>query len=279
MEILSGLVAWLGVGLILMWGLWAVVSAKTLPFAWHARILYTYLRNYHFDSRPTPLSTDGHWTVFQPTIYTISTPIGDLDYLLHKSNSTYLADLDLARGTHFFCLFRAGLKGSPKRVLPALGGVTCNWKKEIPPFAKVEIWTRVLSWDGKWIYFISHFVDADKAKPSRLTDQDVGTTSTGTPQQRPVIYATSLSKYVIKQGRKTVPPDEFLVTCGLLPATQSGSDDVLKGTMGSGAQVAWKQIEEQRQKGLELANHMAALDAGFDWFPLDGQGEVAFAKY
>ena len=111
-------------------------------------------------------------------------------------------------------------------------------------------------------------------------------------------FATCISKYVVKLGRKTVPPGEFLAACGLLDrpelrdSEQNGADSAAttgvsaaKGT-GNGNGVSReeepghllsRQIEERRQRGLGLANHVAAIDEGQDWFT--GGGEVAFARY
>lgn len=267
------------------------------------RVFYGYFRHYYLDGRRVPSrSTDGALTIFQPTIYTTSTPPGDVDYSLHKSNSTYLTDLDLARGYHFYCLFRVGLKKYSKKgpIFPALGGVTCTFKKEIRPFEKVEIWTRVLSWDSKWIYLISHFVKAAKARPARYTDQPWRKNAPGSAPAQTTLYATCISKYVVKLGRKTVPPDEFLAACGLLTPeleeehsnrASSASGAAANGTTpacgrvsreegssdGSQVESVGRELEARRQKGLVLANHVAALDGGQDWFT--GDGEVVFAKY
>ncbi|KAK1754457.1 hypothetical protein QBC47DRAFT_414421 [Echria macrotheca] len=259
-----GLLSWLGPPFLAVFLLYGIFASKALPFAWHIRILYAYLRHYHFNNRPISKSGQDAPTIFQPTIYATTTPPGDLDMSMHKSNSTYLSDLDMARGAHFFCLFREGLKryaDQGRRVFPALGGITCTFKREIRPFEKVDIWTRVLTWDDKWIYLVSHFVRAGLARPSRYSDQPwrAEEAPDEKKEQKFVPFATCISKYVIKRAGKTVPPEEFLSACGLLPEGEE------------------EQIQERRKKGLELAGHVAAVDAGQDWF--SGNGEVAFAKY
>ena len=47
----------------------------------------------------------------------------------------------------------------------ALGAVTCHFKREIQPYERFEIWTRVLSWDRKWIYLLSHIVREGAVRP------------------------------------------------------------------------------------------------------------------
>ena len=61
----------------------------------------------------------------------------------------------------------------------ALGGVTCTFKRELKPYRKYEIWTRVLSWDEKWVYVISHIVKPDSANPTAYSDQPWKKNGTG----------------------------------------------------------------------------------------------------
>lgn len=232
------------------------------------RVIIGYLHHRYFEAAgpAVPLSPDGSLSVFLPSVHTVSTPLGDLDYTLHKSNSTYLADLDLARGRHFYGLFRVGLQKSRKQgaVFPALGAVTCTFKKEIRPFAKVRIWTRVLAWDDKWIYLVSHFVS---------DDYEVGTAGNKQDARPGSLYATSISKQVVKRGRKTIPPVEFLASCGLVPSAsvQSAAEDP------AALDSVSRRIEERRIRGLAHADHVAALDEASVWF--SEANDVPFARY
>ena len=134
----------------------------------------------------------------------------------------------------------------------ALGGVTCTFKRELKPYRKYEIWTRVLSWDEKWVYVISHIVKPGTAIPTTYSDQSwrssenhhrsKGTTasnSTNWNQSResanstersstlssvhPSVYAVSVAKYAFKRGRVTISPTKFLQACDLLPVSPSES--------------------------------------------------------
>jgi Thioesterase-like superfamily len=105
-------------------------------------------------------------------------PIGELDHGMHKSNSTYLTNLDIASSHHHYCPFREGVNkyssGTERKngtFFPALEAVTISFKREINPYKKYEIWTRVLPWDKKWVYMVSHFVEAGKVKPHSFSDQ------------------------------------------------------------------------------------------------------------
>ena len=90
----------------------------------------------------------------------------------------------------------------------ALAGVVALFRREIKPFEKYEMRSRVLSWDGKWIWVVSHFVKCG----SNGKEHDMGKR----------IYASCLSKYVCKEGRRTVPPEQVLTESGLLPPRPEG---------------------------------------------------------
>ena len=150
-----------------------------------------------------------------------------------ESNSTYFQDVDIAR-THLICtLFSRGIEharrskgqgliaGGNKAFGVALGAVCCSFRKEINPFEKYEMWTRVLSWDRKWVYMVTHFVRKDVVKPRRFSmypgqkNKGGGTRLVDKPED--AIIASALSKIVFKKGRLTIPPEVMLQASGLLP--------------------------------------------------------------
>jgi hypothetical protein len=112
--------------------------------------------------------------LFAPLITSSRNTLYDTDYNWHKSNSTYFADLDVSRAHHMGCLIRTGLarlnrgdeqglssenKAAKGKYFVALGAVSCFFQRQIEPFQAFEIWTRVLSWDRKWLYLVSHIVE------------------------------------------------------------------------------------------------------------------------
>jgi hypothetical protein len=106
----------------------------------------------------------------------------------------------------------------------ALGGVGCVFRKEISPLARFEVWTRLLAWDDKWIYIVSHIVKRGSVKPSNYLLQGwrngkKKVEKKGEAQQDKIksIYATSLAKYVVKKGRLTIAPEIVLRRSDLLP--------------------------------------------------------------
>lgn len=153
--------------------------------------------------------------------------------LVAESNSTYFSDLDIAR-THLICtLFSAGIEQARKTKTTgeigggngafgvALGAVSCSFRKEIMPYEQYEMWTRVLSWDGKWLYLVTHFVRKDAVRPRGFTlyPSQKGKKSDlkYLDKKEDAIIASALSKCVFKKGRLTIPPEAMLQASGLLP--------------------------------------------------------------
>jgi hypothetical protein len=179
----------------------------------------------------------------------------DCDYNLHKSNSTYFADLDVARAHYMGSVIRTGLQrlnagdedGLPEDVRAvkgsyyvALGAVGCFFAKEIAPMQGFEVWTRILSWDRKWLYLVSHVVRAGTIKPEGYVLQPWKKGSKSKSEQgehkrksnsdkdkeeqdlRKHIFATSIARYVIKKGRLTVNPEIILERSRMLPPRPKG---------------------------------------------------------
>merc|ERR1712014_226307 len=140
----------------------------------------------------------------------------DTDYNLHKSNSTYFADLDIGRAHAMGLIIRTGLsrlnKGDEEGLTEdirnmkgsynvALGAVSCFFQRQIEPFQAFEVWTRVLSWDRK-----------KTAAEAKKDEEDLTRH----------IFATSVSRYVFKKGRLTLNPEIILERSRLLPPRPEG---------------------------------------------------------
>jgi hypothetical protein len=145
----------------------------------------------------------------------------------------------------------------------ALGGVSCTFHKELLPYEKYDLWTRILAWDRKWLYVVTHFIRRD----SRGTTPDV----TLYPQQRKAssseessptaggkvtIVTSALSKVVFKDGRKTISPIDMMARSDLVPTKDPAMAD---------------SIEEERAKGMHLAELLSKQIELEDEF----QGQVA----
>ena len=201
----------------------------------------------------------------------------------------------------------------------ALGGVACSFRKEINPFEKFEMWSRVLSWDRKWVYIVTHFVRKDTVRPRHFSMYPKQKNENGgmrhVANKEDAVIASAISKIVFKKGRLTIPPEVMLQASGLLPprpegeallqsqalpaprkrqiaqeifdvpfrafenldllweairnsmspapengrlASREGSPD---GTENDKAAVwTWARVEEERAKGMELAQKLGGLD-------------------
>jgi hypothetical protein len=165
-----------------------------------------------------------------------------------------------------------------------LGGVSCTFRREIKPFQKFEIWTRVLCWDEKWVYIVSHFVRAGAVKPRGYSLKGQGAASMGRRPGRDAkgqddfsgekeadqkaLFASAISKYVFKSGRRTVRPEVVLLELGLIQQrdeNRSGMEGKTekKGGHADSGDVSgnWAKVEQERLRGMELARQFASLDS------------------
>ncbi len=91
----------------------------------------------------------------------------DCDFNLHLTNSRYPAILDLAR-TQYLIQINALSKFIGGGWKSVLSSQSISFIKEIKPFAKVDITTRVLSWDRKYCYIEHQFLVGDKLHAKAL---------------------------------------------------------------------------------------------------------------
>lgn len=168
-------------------------------------------------------------------------------------------------------------KGSVKIIV---GAVQTSFKKELRAYEKYEIWTRVLSWDRKWLYLVSHFVEKGAVKP-RFWDTGGSWPIRNTPSKPDDwvknILAISITKLVFKVGRLTIHPAIVLGASGLLPprpggwttgdgerelsSAESATEDGLKVITGEDEDTwDWSRIEAERLRGFKHAQNFAALD-------------------
>ncbi|KAL9007389.1 MAG: hypothetical protein Q9173_007328 [Seirophora scorigena] len=200
----------------------------------------------------------------------------EMDYNLHKSNSTYFADFDVARLHLFARLCGVGLartsselwladgKRGPKRIRIFMGGVHLNFKREIKPLQAFEMWTRLLCWDRKWFYIVTSFVEKGRVMPKgwvlqpwrnhkpSADDNDVDavegkgeetSNKEGVEKRKegvphPAIFATGIAKYVCKRGRLTVPPSRILHASDLLPPKPNADDSTITPPLTDSPAVA-----------------------------------------
>lgn len=113
----------------------------------------------------------------------------DLDVYLHLNNGRYLTLMDFGR-------FQQSLRTGLMQVMirkgwkPLLGGAQIEYLREIGPWRRFDLITRLCAWDEKWFYMEQRFECAG------------------------VVHARALVRGVIKKGRRTVPPPELMAALG-----------------------------------------------------------------
>ncbi|KAI6248330.1 putative thioesterase atnL [Erysiphe necator] len=277
-----------------------IINLKNFPLIWHLRVWSAILRHCLFDKPKVPQSIAPS-TLFLPVITTSRSPLMECDYNLHKSNSTYFSDLDVAR-SHIMCaLLEPGIyrirhnieerlvvmsDGSPVngRYSFALGATACNFKREIGIYEPYEMWSRLLCWDKKWMYFVTHFVKIGTVKPSAyiLTDGSwfgkgyrtvKGEANEHQEVDEKAIFASAVSKVVVKLGRLTVHPEVLLDAANVLPPRPGGwhsmnpfASRIKSSDLGTCENfnkthdLTWEKVVEENERGLKYAEHFAALD-------------------
>ena len=214
-------------------------------------------------------------SIFQPVVLSSRAPILECDYNLHKSNSTYFTDLDISRSHLVTCLLGNGINKarivskqsagvSKDRFVLAVGGVTCHFKKEIKPYEAYEVWTRVLCWDEKWLYLVSHFIKAGSVKPKSYTLQpwrnlpgsvtrkdDAHPRSSQNSFTKSPVFASSIAKYVFKRGKVPISPETILQEARLLPpkpdtSKRQSTDTSTSAEASSAELLSWKPISRFR---------------------------------
>ncbi|CAK4034036.1 4HBT like [Lecanosticta acicola] len=216
----------------------ALINLKNIPGFWHIRVLRGIIYQIYFQRNKIPPKH-----LFAPMItQSYNTPY-DTDYNFHKSNSTYFADLDVSRAHFMGAIIRTGLarlnagdqEGLPKstievkgRYVVALGAVSCFFQRQIEPLESFEIYTRVLTWDRKWLYTVSHIIRKGAIRPDSYVLQpwkDKKRREAARKQEEDLtkhIFATSVARYVFKKARLTLNPEIVLERSRLLPARPSG---------------------------------------------------------
>lgn len=276
-----------------------LLNLKMFPFIYHLRILNG-VRFLLQSQRPPNAVQPEH--LFQPLITSSKACLMEIDVFGHKSNSSYFADIDVARVHLITTLFGKGIekiRGSTtmnglsrrprSKFTLALGAVSCTFKKELLPYETYDMWTRILSWDEKWVYIVTHFVKRSSKinprisllypdqntqeswKDGRDTVDAAKDTSTCRGPVRYPVAASALSKVVFKNGRLTIKPREIMEASGLL----QNPETPYNGPRGKLNARVEKEVEETRQRGLRLA----ALLAGQTELEDEFNGEVALGRH
>lgn len=196
----------------------ALSSYKSLPMAYFFRMSWVFGKNI-FLAKYIPQLRYSAKSAFESKDYHSYNSIGECDMYFHKNNATYFEDLDVARADLMTTLFQKFFLEykTESRDFPfvPVGNIFGSFKRDIKPFARYTIKTSVLAWDNKWLFVMSKFI----------TGKDK-------------VASTMVTKYVLKDGRKTIKPEVALKYQGL-----------------------WsEEVERQNQENLKLCQWMVNTD-------------------
>ncbi|EXJ58285.1 hypothetical protein A1O7_05710 [Cladophialophora yegresii CBS 114405] len=291
-----------------------LLNLKAFPLVYHLRILNGVRFVLRSQRHKPDIQPD---QLFQPLVMSSRACQMEVDALGHKSNSTYFTDVDVARAHLISTVFGKGIdrirgdtspnlltKRPRSNFTVALGAVSCTFRREIMPYEKYDMWTRVLSWDEKWLYVVTHFVSKGaQIEPKSISlyprqqqklpqdghhnvnDDPFYAQQPYSPEKQlrsaksPVV-ASALSKVVFKNGRITIPPHEMLKACDLLPVigpADGGDEKQQSQSGGSSSETARlaEAIEAERQQGLR----QAALLAGQIELDQEFHSDVALGRH
>ncbi|OJJ42869.1 hypothetical protein ASPZODRAFT_147035 [Penicilliopsis zonata CBS 506.65] len=259
LDLLGSLFTWKAAAIAL-----ALLNLKNLPLVWHVRVFrYFFANGWHNPPHFVPKLPASQ--IFEPASMTSRAPFAEIDYNMHKSNSTYFSDLDVSR-TKLMCgltvkatrileqqLAKEGKKNG--RLAIILGSVYTAFKREIPPYMKYEVRSKVLGWDQKWIYIVTWFV-----KPARSGKKQTGD---GEDFMKKNLLAMSISKYVVKKGRYTVPPKDVFEAAGYglfenetngVNGSASGCNFNTQKKSSDSDDIFWssERLDEERRRGVEV---------------------------
>lgn len=255
--------------------LFAIANFKSMPGVWTWRVLSKFRTSFRAQLRrtapspladnmtrrvaivkkPSPSCSIQEHPLFVPTVYSTHVPLAEIDINLHKSNSTYFTDLDIARSELIgrivapawpmdnMLIEYTGRDGAPRRErvkgAPAfiLGATYTSFKREMSAYTSYNVESRVLGWDVRWLYIGSWFVGKKEKK----------------------LYACSLSKYILKKGRITVKPELLLAEAGWIPARRGASTDD-DAEIQDAAGWGWDEIEAHRKEGMAIVDAWGDTD-------------------
>jgi hypothetical protein len=110
---------------------------------------------------------------------------------------------------------------------------------------------------------VSHFTKPGSNSSDQLLLGQIQEQKGPAVDQLDCIYATAITKYVFKQGRKTHTPESVMQECGLLPPhlNTEGSQGLRNGyAKESNGHWSWHEVQEECSKHLKVAQSFDSLD-------------------
>ncbi|TNY21504.1 hypothetical protein DMC30DRAFT_350489 [Rhodotorula diobovata] len=221
----------------LKWAFFAllILNWDGFPGVWHARIMLPFIK---FQWQVKLGKKWANWRIGKDefafaTTRTFRASFNSCDtFGAHLSNSEYAVCLDHVRGPFAFELVGEayGIVGMSF----ALGGTSMDFKKEVPFLSKFELCNQLLGYDRKWLYIQTTFRSLPHPKTGARTT-----------------YALALSRFVIKHGRRTVPPYRAFALTGF-GAEHGERNYAVVTTMSQEEKLKWLVGDDEQGKGREI---------------------------
>ena len=208
---------------------------KSLPGAYYIRFWFYAIRNIVlpiFTGKQTAnikkLQSD-KYGVFKHNVLSTYCSFFEIDGYLHKSNSTYFEELDIARTDLMTKVFQKLFLTSRKWPYIPVAEVSTCFFKDIRPLQPYQVISNIFCWDKKWIYVLSKF-----------------TVNNGS-----TVVSLSITRYVLKDGRKTIRPADALQVCGIYndEVEQISSENLAYMEANGGFENIQKLIEQNKEYG------------------------------
>ena len=183
-----------------LFGLYLLSSYKTIPGAYFIRFYYAVLpplviptiKGNKNTANIKRLQSNEYGALSYNRYKTYASPM-ECDAYLHKNNATYFSELDISRGELMAKVLQKLFLESKNYPFVPVANVFTNFLKEIKPFEPYTVSSSIICWDEKWIYVASRFMKKNNT----------------------VLCSFSLTKYVLKEGRKTITPKDAFEFCGI----------------------------------------------------------------
>ncbi|GAA5907686.1 hypothetical protein JCM8208_005490 [Rhodotorula glutinis] len=222
----------------LKWAFFAllIINADAFPGVWHLRIMLPLIK---YQLLVKAGRKWVNWRVgkdelldFTTTRTFRATPSSCDTWGFHLSNSVFPLSLDHVRGPFAFELVGEayGIVGMSF----ALGGTSTDFLKEVPLMARYELCNRLLGYDRKWLYIETTFRSMPHPKTGARTT-----------------YATSMSRFVIKHGRRTIPPYRAFALTGY-GAEHGAQNWAVVQTMSQKDKLKWLVGDDEQGKGSKI---------------------------
>ncbi|GJN90200.1 hypothetical protein Rhopal_003199-T1 [Rhodotorula paludigena] len=221
----------------LKWAFWAllILNWDGFPGVWHLRIIWPFIR---FQWQVKLGKKWPNWRIgkdefeFRSTRQFRASFNSSDSFGYHLSNSEYSVCLDHVRGP-----FAVQLVGEAYGIVGmtfAIGGVSLDFRKEIPLLTKFEIENRLVGHDRKWLYIETVFRSLPHPKTGARTT-----------------YAIALSRFVIKHNRRTIPPYRAFALTGYGAEHGAKNYEVVQ-TMSQKEKLAWLVGDDVGVKGKSI---------------------------